>query len=77
MSDPTNTAILEVRGLRSGYRGVTVLKGIDMDVGNEVVALLGANGAGIPCCAAAAHSSDDRDHRFQGNDVSTLGVRDG
>lgn len=46
MSESASTPILEVQGLRSGYGGVTVLKGIDMEIGNEVFAVLGANGAG-------------------------------
>ena len=37
---------LEVTGLRSGYNGVTVLKGLDFTVGNEIFTVLGANGAG-------------------------------
>jgi branched-chain amino acid transport system ATP-binding protein len=39
-------AVLEVQGLRSGYHGVTVLKGLDFTVGNEIFTVLGANGAG-------------------------------
>ncbi len=39
-------AMLEVAGLRSGYHGVTVLKGLDFTVGNEIFTILGANGAG-------------------------------
>ena len=39
--------MLEVRGLRSGYGAVEVLRGIDLDVRDgEIVALLGSNGAG-------------------------------
>ena len=38
--------MLEVRDLRSGYHGVTVIKGLDLEVGNEVFTILGANGAG-------------------------------
>ena len=75
MSDPTNTAILEVRGLRSGYRGVTVLKGIDMDIGNEVFAVLGANGAGkttLLATLARLIPLTTGTIRFQGNDVSAL-----
>jgi branched-chain amino acid transport system ATP-binding protein len=75
MSDPTNTAILEVRGLRSGYHGVTVLKGIDMDIGNEVFAVLGANGAGkttLLATLARLIPLTTGTIRFQGNDVSTL-----
>lgn len=41
------TRLLEIKGLRAGYRGVTVVRDLDVtvDVG-EMVALLGANGAG-------------------------------
>ena len=40
-------ALLSVRGLRSGYGAVEVLRGIDLDVQpGEIVALLGSNGAG-------------------------------
>jgi len=46
MSEPLSPATIEVRGLRSGYHGVTVLKGLDFEVGREVFAVLGANGAG-------------------------------
>jgi len=45
-SGPHAPAILEVEGLRSGYHGVTVLKGLDFTVGNEIFTVLGANGAG-------------------------------
>jgi branched-chain amino acid transport system ATP-binding protein len=39
--------LLEVSGLRAGYGGVEVLRGVDLVVGRrEIVALLGANGAG-------------------------------
>jgi branched-chain amino acid transport system ATP-binding protein len=68
-------AILEVEGLRSGYSGVTVLKGLDFTVRNEVFAVLGANGAGkttllatlarlIPLMGGSV--------RFGGADVSRL-----
>ena len=40
-------ALLRVEGLTAGYGGVTVLRGLDLAVApGEVVALLGANGAG-------------------------------
>jgi branched-chain amino acid transport system ATP-binding protein len=40
-------AMLEIRSLQAGYDGVTVVQGVDLDVGaGEIVALLGANGAG-------------------------------
>jgi branched-chain amino acid transport system ATP-binding protein len=43
----SDSALLEVRGLRAGYGGATVLHGIDVSVApGEVVVVLGANGAG-------------------------------
>jgi branched-chain amino acid transport system ATP-binding protein len=46
MSEAQAPGIIEVKGLKSGYHGVTVLKGLDFEVGSEVFAVLGANGAG-------------------------------
>jgi branched-chain amino acid transport system ATP-binding protein len=75
MSEPAPSMTLEVEGLRSGYHGVTVLKGLDFSVGDEIFTVLGANGAGkttllatlarlIPLMAGTI--------RFRGEDVSTL-----
>jgi len=75
MSEAAISVSLEVEGLRSGYHGVTVLKGLDFSVGGEIFAVLGANGAGkttllatlarlIPLMAGKI--------RFQGEDVSAL-----
>jgi branched-chain amino acid transport system ATP-binding protein len=75
MSETVGSVVLEVEGLRSGYHGVTVLKGLDFAVGSEVFAVLGANGAGkttllatlarlIPVSAGTI--------RFLGHDVSGL-----
>jgi branched-chain amino acid transport system ATP-binding protein len=38
--------MLEARGISSGYGDVTVLKELNFQVGNEILAVLGANGAG-------------------------------
>ena len=38
--------MLVAKGIRSGYEGVTVIKGLDLEVGHEIFAVLGANGAG-------------------------------
>lgn len=38
--------MFEVKNIRSGYEGVTVIKGINFEVGHEIFAILGANGAG-------------------------------
>lgn len=38
--------MLEAKGIRSGYEGVTVIKGLDVSVGREILAVLGTNGAG-------------------------------
>ena len=40
-------SLLDIRGLRSGYGAVEVLRGIDCEIRpGEIVALLGSNGAG-------------------------------
>ena len=75
MSEQARSLALEVQGLRSGYSGVTVLKGLDFSVGDEIFVVLGANGAGkttllatlarlIPVMAGTI--------RLQGEDVSHL-----
>jgi branched-chain amino acid transport system ATP-binding protein len=75
MSETTGRMALEAEGVHSGYDAVTVLKGLDLTVGDEIFAVLGANGAGkttllatlarlIPLMAGAI--------RFLGEDVSTL-----
>ena len=38
--------VLDVKGATSGYGEITVLKGLDFQVGHEIFAVLGANGAG-------------------------------
>ena len=39
--------MLQIKGLHSGYEGLEVLKGVDIEIGDkEIVALIGPNGAG-------------------------------
>lgn len=46
MSETARPFTLEAEGLRSGYDAVTVLKGLDFAIGDEIFSVLGANGAG-------------------------------
>ena len=67
--------IIEVKGLRSGYHGVTVLKGLDFEVGSEVFTVLGANGAGkttLLATLARLLPLMGGTIRFAGEDVSHL-----
>jgi branched-chain amino acid transport system ATP-binding protein len=44
---PTETMLVDVRGLQAGYGGIPVVRDLDLSVApGEVVALLGPNGAG-------------------------------
>ena len=75
MSDTAPTVQLEVRGLRSGYHGITVLKGLDFTVSNEIFSVLGANGAGkttLLATLARLIPLTAGEIRFQGEDVSRL-----
>jgi len=73
-------ALLSVRGLRSGYGAVEVLRGIDLDLhAGEIVALLGSNGAGkttfnhtVSALVAARGGSI----RFDGADITRAHYRD-
>ncbi|MCK5566853.1 MAG: ABC transporter ATP-binding protein, partial [Actinomycetia bacterium] len=38
--------MLKLKDIRSGYGDVTIIKGLDLEVGHEIYAILGANGAG-------------------------------
>ena len=75
MSESAGPATLEVEGLRSGYDGVTVLKGLDLTVGEEIFAVLGANGAGkttLLATLARLLPLMSGTIRFRGQDVSAL-----
>ena len=72
-------SLLEVRGLRSGYGRVEVLRGVDLAVERgRIVALLGSNGAGkstlnnTVCGIVAATSGQVR---FDGVDITRLHYR--
>jgi len=65
-----------VRGLEAHYGPIAAVRGIDLDVHDgEIVALLGANGAGKTSTLAAIvglHTARSGEIRFGGEDVSRL-----
>ncbi|TML15228.1 MAG: ABC transporter ATP-binding protein [Actinobacteria bacterium] len=68
--------LLEVRGLTARYGPVTAVRDVSLEVrAGEIVALLGANGAGKSttlACVAGLHRSRHGQIRFDGEDVSRL-----
>lgn len=67
--------MFDTKGIRSGYHGVTVIKGLDFEVGHEVFAVLGANGAGkttLLATLARLIPLMEGVCRFRGEDVSAL-----
>jgi ABC-type branched-subunit amino acid transport system ATPase component len=75
MSEATGAVTLAVEGLRSGYHGVTVLKGLDFTVGNEIFSVLGANGAGkttLLATLARLIPITDGTVTLHGEDVSSM-----
>lgn len=67
--------MLKAEGLRSGYHGVAVIKGVDLDVGDEIFAVLGANGAGkttLLATLARLIPLMEGELTFEGKDVSHL-----
>lgn len=78
--------MLEVKGLRSGYGEVEVLRGIDLRVEHgEIVAVLGANGVGkttlnkvlsgvLPAWAGEITFDRDRIERASSSDVVAAGL---
>ncbi len=69
-------ALLRVRGLEAGYGPIAAVRGIDLDVREgEIVALLGANGAGKSSTLASIVGllpARGGTVRFSGKDVSRL-----
>ncbi len=67
--------MLDAKGIRSGYSGVEVIKGIDLNVGDEIFGVLGANGAGkttLLATLARLLPLMDGELWFQGENVSDL-----
>ncbi|MBI2294857.1 MAG: ABC transporter ATP-binding protein [Betaproteobacteria bacterium] len=68
--------LLEVRGLKVSYGGITAVKGIDLEVtAGELVTLIGANGAGktttLKALAGLLRPAAGRIH-YNGDDVTAL-----
>ena len=74
------SALLELRDVRAGYDGITVLHGVGLSVGaGQVVALLGPNGAGKSTTlrvAAGVHPLDSGRLLAGGRDVTGANPRD-
>ena len=72
--------LLELRGVRAGYDGVTVLHGVDLAVAaGQVVALLGPNGAGKTTTlriAAGVHPVTSGRLLLGGRDMAGVNPRD-
>lgn len=67
--------MFEAKSIRSGYSGVTVIKGIDLTVEHEIFAVLGANGAGkttLLATLAGLIPLMEGELWFMGKDVSKL-----
>ena len=66
--------MLEVRGLRAGYAGVEVLRGVSLDVAaGEIAAVLGANGAGkstLNASLSGLNRPNAGSVRFDGEDIT-------
>jgi len=66
--------LLEVRGLKVSYGGINAIKGIDLEIrAGELVALIGANGAGksttLRALAGLEHSTGGTMH-YQGHSIT-------
>ena len=74
------TTLLELRGVRAGYDGITALHGVDLAVAaGQVVALLGPNGAGKTTTlrvAAGVHPVESGRLLLGGRDLTGADPRD-
>jgi branched-chain amino acid transport system ATP-binding protein len=65
--------MIKVKDIRSGYGEVTILQGLDFEVGHEIYAILGANGAGkstlMKTIAKVLHLKSGEIY-FKGEDIS-------
>jgi branched-chain amino acid transport system ATP-binding protein len=71
----SETKVLEVSGLRTGYDGVAVLEDVGFTVGEEVFAVLGANGAGkttLLATLARLNPLMSGTVTFRGTDISRM-----
>ena len=71
----SETKVLQVSGLRTGYDGVAVLDDVDFTVGEEVFAVLGANGAGkttLLATLARLNPLMSGTVTFRGTDISRM-----
>jgi branched-chain amino acid transport system ATP-binding protein len=70
------TALLSVRGVKTYYGNIAALKGVDVEVGDgEIVALIGANGAGKSTtlrAVAGALLPRAGSIQFRGQDITRL-----
>ncbi|MFC4002948.1 ABC transporter ATP-binding protein [Prauserella oleivorans] len=75
--DQTRPPLLDVRGLRAGYRGVDILHGVDLTVGEgEIVCVVGPNGSGKSTIFKALYGLIDvREGTvlFDGEDITAYG----
>lgn len=67
--------MFEAKGIRSGYSGIEVIKGLDLSVDGEILTVLGANGAGkttLLATLARVLPLMDGELRLHGEDVTSL-----
>jgi branched-chain amino acid transport system ATP-binding protein len=77
---PAAAPLLQVRGVKTFYRHVMALKGVDIDVhAGEIVTLIGANGAGkstLMMTICGNPQAREGSIRFDGRDITRLPTHD-